>query len=268
MAAETRSLTTPGLGAVIRSEWTKFRSVRSTLVTLAMILVVGVVLSGLGGLAIEEGAGQGSGVDRIGYSLLGMNFALILFAVLGVNAITGEYASGMIGLSLTVTPNRGRLLTAKIVVLGLAAWVTGVVTALASFVVGQAVMSWAADVPALGLHEDGVLGIVVGWGGQAAGFAVIAFALGVLLRSSAGAIATVLGLIFGPLILSGILPDWFTEYVVVYLPANASEHVTAHSPDPGALTYLDSGVASAVFGAWVLGFALLASWWLRHRDVQ
>ena len=105
-------------GDVLRSEWTKLRSVRSTFWALTVTVVLGIGL----GAAISAAAAHGyasSSVsaklswDPTNISLSGMVIAQLAIAVLGVLCISSEYSSGMIRTSLIAVPKRGRVLAAK-----------------------------------------------------------------------------------------------------------------------------------------------------------
>ena len=130
---------------ILRSEWTKLRSVRSTFWALAVTVVVGIGL----GAAISAAAAHGyakSSVsgnlswDPTAYSLDGMIFASLAIAVLGVLCISSEYSSGMIRTSLTAVPKRGRVLAAKSLVFAVVTFVVGEATSFAAFFVGQALI--------------------------------------------------------------------------------------------------------------------------------
>ena len=104
---------------VLRSEWTKFRSLRSTVWTLLTALVL---MIGIGALFSAVSASQYhtfspaqmASFDPISVSLAGTTFAVIAFGVLGVLTMSGEYGTGMIRSSLTVVPRRLPVLWAKL----------------------------------------------------------------------------------------------------------------------------------------------------------
>ena len=98
---------------VIRSEFTKFRSLRSTVWTLlaAVVLMTGIAALFSAVTASQHHApgppGQpGAGIHPVSTSLNGITFAVIAFGVLGVLMMSGEYGTGMIRASLTVVPRR------------------------------------------------------------------------------------------------------------------------------------------------------------------
>jgi len=131
--------------AILQSEWTKIRSVRSTVWTLALTFVVtlglGTLLSFLTDNNFEEFAGNdGTPFDATGTAFSGIILGELAIIVFGVLAVGNEYSSGMIRLSLAAVPQRGTLLTGKAVVLGVLALVVSLVTAFVTFFVGQAML--------------------------------------------------------------------------------------------------------------------------------
>ena len=100
-------------GDVLRSEWTKLRSVRSTFWALTVTVVLGIALGAIISAAIAHGyarfsVSQKLSWDPTGVSGTGMAIAQLAIAVLGVLCISSEYSSGMIRTSLIAIPKRGR----------------------------------------------------------------------------------------------------------------------------------------------------------------
>ncbi|GAB3477565.1 ABC transporter permease [Amycolatopsis cihanbeyliensis] len=261
----------PGLLAAVAAEWTKLRALRSTWLTLLIAAVAGIGFSALLALAIGSGAEmseqQRADIDPAGGAVAGMTFAVVLFIVLGVNAAAPEFSSRMIGVTLTVTPRRGRLVAAKAIVLGLLTLVAGALCAVVSFFVGGAVLS-GHGVTMPGLGEPLVLGVLVGWTAQLVTFALLGLAVALLLRSAAGAIALLLALLFLPVMFGGMLPDWVSEGVIRFLPGSIAENLTTAEPDPDSLTYLPPGVAGLLLVAWVVLLLAAARGALSARDAR
>lgn len=181
----TASKTSPGISNTLAAEWTKLRSVRSTWIVVVFAAVVSVGFSVLFSFLTERDyrnlpAGQTADFDSAGTAMVGMNLGLILIAVLGVLAVSGEYSTGMMRLTLAGTPRRGRVLVSKAVVVGLPAFVLGTVFAAAAFFVGQLVLGGNPDIPTLGLGGPGVLRSLLGWGAEFAAFALLALAFAAL----------------------------------------------------------------------------------------
>ena len=133
-------------GDVLRSEWTKLRSVRSTFWALTVTVVLGVGLGAVISAATAHGYAKSSASSKLswdptGLSLDGIGIATLAIAVLGVLVISSEYSSGMIRTSLIAVPKRGRLLAAKSLVFATVTFVVGEVTSFTAFFVGQALIS-------------------------------------------------------------------------------------------------------------------------------
>ena len=241
MTTATASLpetkTSPGIGNTLAAEWTKLKSVRSTWVVVIAAAVVSVGFSVLFSFLTEQDyknlpAGQTTDFDSAGTAMVGMNLGLILIAVLGRARRSGEYSTGMMRLTLAITPHRGRVLISKAIVVGLLAFVLGTLFAAAAFFIGQLVLGINPAIPTLGLGGPGVLRSLLGWGAEFAAFALLALSFGVMMRSAAGAIATAIGFIFVPAILGALLPPWVTERHPRVLPGvggGTAEHGPAQT---------------------------------------
>ena len=141
--ARTRLRVTPA--RVVLSEWTKFRSLRSTVYTL---LIAVVLMIGIGALFAAIAANQASGLDpgqsAVSTSLTGVFFAQLAIGVLGVLLISGEYSTGMIRSSLTVVPRRLPMLWGKLAVFAGVVFLTTLIASFTAFFVGQATAQRAA----------------------------------------------------------------------------------------------------------------------------
>ncbi len=263
-SASTRLRVT--LPRVVLSEWTKFRSLRSTVYTLlaavAFMIGLGALITAVTG---HEPGGLKPGQSPISTSLSGIFFAQLAVGVLGVLLITGEYSTGMIRSSLTVVPRRLPMLWGKIAVFGGVVILTMLVASFSAFFVGQALLD--GQHLAASLSDPGALRAVVGirrvvGGATVAG--ITALALGALLRNTAAAITTFVAVFFVIPPLTLLLPVSLTDHFVQYLPSNLG----------GALTGDTSGLAHAL-SPWT-GFAVLcgyaavlisfAGWRLRRAD--
>jgi ABC-2 type transport system permease protein len=243
--------------ATLRSEWTKLTSLRSTKVMVAFSVVLGVALSAV--LAIVEGetfhswpAADQRAFDPIGSSMIGVLAGAILFLVLGVKAATAEYGAGMMRLTLTATPRRGRVLAAKAAVVAAVTALAAVAGNLAMFLMAEAILS-SYGLPTGSLWDADVLRALLGSAALAPLFPLIGLALGIALRSTAAAIIAVLGVIFAPPFLFGILPGSWQDRVSEYLPGSAGDAIsTGHLPDTAA--GLSPAVAALVVAAWLALF--------------
>jgi ABC-type transport system involved in multi-copper enzyme maturation permease subunit len=197
--------------------------------------------------------------NPVSYSLSGVMLAQLAIAVLGVLVITNEYSSGMIRTTLTAAPLRRTLLAAKALVFTVTTLVVGVASCFAAFFLGQAILSGHHLETSIG--SPGVLRAVVGAGLYLAVLGLLSLGLGTLLRSTAGAIAAVVGLV---LVLPGLtqaLPASWANAIDKYLPSNAGQaifhvHTQAHMLSPW--------LGFAVFCAYA-AVALFAAGYLLHR---
>lgn len=248
---------------VIRSEWIKFWSLRSTGVTLAVGLVL---LVGIGLLAASMygsdpgGPGPNSDSGPVDTSLAGLTFAQLAFGTLGVLFMAGEYSTGMIRSSLTAVPKRLPVLWGKIAVFAAVAFVAGLVGAAVAFTGGQALIGDAGAA----WSDPGVPRAVIGSAVVLAGSGVLGLALGALLRSTPAALTTLFGALF---LLSGVaqllLPESWRDGVSQVLPTNAGEAFTAVTQSSGALT---PWAGLAVFVAYLAAVTAAGAWRLRRSD--
>jgi ABC-2 type transport system permease protein len=215
---------------VLRSEWTKLRSVRSTFWALTVTVVLGVGLGALISAAAAHGYAQSSVPGKLSWdptalSLDGLAVAQLAIAVLGVLCVSSEYSSGMISTSLIAVPKRGRVLAAKSLVFAVVTFIVGEVTSFAAFFVGQALISGHAPHAALG--DPGAARAVVGVGLYLTALAVLSVATGTLLRHPAAGIACMVGVLF---VLPGIaqaLPDSWRNPVNEFWPTQAGGQLTS-----------------------------------------
>ena len=227
-------------GDVLRSEWTKLRSVRSTFWALTATVVLGVGLGAVISAATAHGYAKSSVSGKLSWdptavSLDGIGIATLAIAVLGVLCISSEYSSGMIRTSLIAVPKRGRVLAAKSLVFAVVTFVVGEATSFTAFFAGQALISGHAPHAALG--DPGVARAVVGAGLALTALAVLSVAAGTLLRHPAAAIACMMAVLF---VLPGIaqaLPDSWRNPVTEFWPTQAggqlaSVHHSAHTLQP------------------------------------
>jgi ABC-2 type transport system permease protein len=215
---------------VLRSEWVKLRSVRSTFWALTVTVVLGVglgaVISAVTGHAYATlSVAAKLSWDPTGYSQAGVAIASLAIVVLGVLCISSEYSSGMIRTSLIAVPKRGRVLAAKSLVFAGVTFVVGEVTCFAAFFAGQALISGHAPTASLG--DPGVARAVAGGGLYLAALAVLSVAAGALLRHPVAAIASMIAVL---LVLPGIaqaLPESWRNPVTEFWPTQAGSQLTS-----------------------------------------
>ncbi|MEU8019452.1 ABC transporter permease [Micromonospora parva] len=243
-------------GGVVAAEWTKFSSLRSTWIT-AGISVFLLIAFGM----IASASFSGEGLTSVDLALSGSALAALSVGVLGALLGASEYTTGMIRATLTAVPRRLPVLWSKSLVAGAAAFVTMTIGALAAFAVGSAVLN--DKVSGLGLDDDGVLRALLGAGLYLGLVAVLGVALGMLVRSSAGAIAILAGLLLVVPGLVPLLPDAISEAITPYLPSNAGSAVMALAPPDGTL---GPWAGVAVFAGYVVVTLAAAAYRLKKTD--
>ncbi|MCZ2830796.1 ABC transporter permease subunit [Modestobacter sp. VKM Ac-2986] len=265
--ARTVPQTNGGVGGLLRGEWVKLRSLRSTWVALAIGLVLMVLLGWLFTGTAESGGPGGDGggppglsfTDPVGLSLAGYRLAQLAIGVLGVLLVTGEYATGTIRSTFAAVPRRWPVVVAKAAVFSAVVFLASLVAGGASFLVGQASLGDLG----VGLGADGVVRALLGLALYLTAIGLFGMALGWLLRSTAGAISTLFGLVFLLPILGQLLPASWGPDVVRLLPGEAGAQVFSVVPVADALGPW-SGLA-VLIGYLVVGFAA-ATVLLHRRD--
>ncbi|MDQ0946932.1 ABC-2 type transport system permease protein [Streptomyces phaeochromogenes] len=255
---------------VLRSEWAKFWTLRSTLITLGVAVFLLVLFGAIASFtyspdAVATGGPPGSGdgdSDPVGLALTGVSFAQLAIGVLGVLLAAGEYSTGMIRSTLAAVPRRLPVLWSKAAVIGPIALVLTTLGALAAFQLGT--FGLDGEKIALSLSDDGVLRSLAGAGVYLGLVAVFGVALGVLLRNSAGAIAALVGVLLILPGLASLLPDAWYDTLSPYFPSNAGSAVYALHESSDALS---PGAGLAVFAGWVALTLAGAAYRLVKTDV-
>ena len=246
---------------VVRSEWTKFRTQPSTawslLATVALIVGFGVLYS-----LVRVTRPPRSPAEVASIGLAGVQLAQIAAGVLGVLLVTSEYATGMIRTSMVAVPRRLPVLWGKAIVVGLTAPLLFVPATFATFLVSQSVLS--REQLGTSLHQPGVARAVLGSALYLTAVGLLGLGLGALLRNTAGAIASLFGVLFGLQIVVGFLPASVADKVSRYLPTPAGVAVTNVRPDPASLPPWTGFGLFCLYTVILLG---LAAWLLRRRDV-
>ncbi|GAB3650148.1 ABC transporter permease [Glycomyces tarimensis] len=251
----------------LRAEWIKFRSLRSTWYTLACLLVVGLGITSLPMSRVGAEYENASTAERLAWdptnlSLTTYILAQLIIGVLGILIVTSEYATGMMQTSLAATPRRHRLLAAKAVLTTAVALVAGQTLMFAAFFLGQALIA-AQDVPNASIGDPRVLAAVAGGGLYLAGIGLLGAGLGTILRSTAGAITTLVGIIFLVPGFSGLFAP-LLQGLLDYWPTVGAAAIMTTVPDPDyPHPWLNLG------GMWLGVAAVLAAAFVlfRRRDV-
>ena len=240
------------ISEAILSEWTKFRSVRSTWWTLAVMAclpaAIGVLVAATGSLQPDDTVLVGA----IGNAVVGLAPA----GYLGVLVAAGEHGTGTIRPTIAASPTRWPVLLAKAALLGAIAFVV----ALAANAVGLALSAAILDDRRPGTVWPALLGLASIY----AAVAVLGVALGLALRSTAGAVTAVTGLLFLPMLLGPFLGQ--AQWLAGLAPFTAAQKVLQ---PPGVA--LDNGPGAwatvAIVYAYCLATIAPSSWLLLRRDI-
>jgi hypothetical protein len=226
------------LAAVLRSEFWKLGTVRSTWWSLLAIVVSNVAVAALLAIFLPSrlSAHDKATIDSTRVSLGGLHLSQVAIGVLGVLVISSEYGTGMIRATLAAVPQRRLMLAAKTAAFAATALITGIVSCLAAYLAFQKLLP-AADGMRTALGDPGVLRAVTGAGLYLTALGLLGLGLGAIIRSSAGAVATLLGALFIPTLLTALLPRFWQDTIAPYLPMNAGEtiitvHHQAHTLQP------------------------------------
>lgn len=237
-------------GDVLRSEWTKLRSVRSTRWALltAAFLILG--LSVLVGVLVNVNWKKMSPSDRADLSpadfgLVGVVVAQLAVAVLGVLSISAEYRTGMIRTTLAAVPRRWRLLAAKGTVFAATTFVVALPACLVALLAGNLLLPDGG--PVASLRDADVIRVVLGAALFLTVTGLFGLAIGVLVRHAAGAITTMVGGMFVLPVIMSLLPGGWGERILRYYPGDTGYRVWSLSVDPRGP------------GPWA-GFALYVLW--------
>jgi len=253
----------------LHAEWTKVRTVAGPgallLAAAALTAVVGVVAANA-----VTCPGQACQVDPAKVSLTGIYLGQAVVAMVAVTAVSGEYSTGMIRLTLAATPRRWRVLAAKAAVTGAATLAAGAVAVLASVLAGSVLLARhgidaAHGYEALSLGHGAVLRATIGTVLYLGLIALLALGVAAMIRDSAVAIGTVLGLLYLFPIVASLVgnPGWH-RHLDQLSPMTAGLYIQA-TTNVNALP-LTPWQGLGVLAAWAAGALLAGGLLLRFRD--
>ncbi len=255
-----------GFGGALRSEWTKIRSVRSTIWTLGSAIVVTV---GLGTLvnwgsanSTKASPAELAAEDLTLRTLFGIILGQLIMVVFGAMAITSEYSTGMIRTALSAQPRRAPLFWSKLLVVAGVAFVVGEVISFASFLLASPF--WRGKGASLTLSTPHTLQAVIGGGLYLAGSAVLAYGIGAILRHTAGAITIGVGMLFVVTILASFLPENWQDHLNKWLPFDSGGQIWATQHEAGRA--LSAWTGFGVFMIYGAVAVLLGLYVFRKRD--
>ncbi|WP_448059364.1 ABC transporter permease subunit [Cellulomonas hominis] len=253
-ADDSIHLTFPRL---VRSEWIKFWTVRSTLwvlpITVVMQVGIAFLIAFFTDQVLADNGGDTSGFDGTAVLQQGIFFSQLAIVVISVLTISGEYSTGMIRTTLTTEPRRLPALWAKLTVLLPVAFVITVLGTL---------ISWAVTAPIIGdrfpidLAESETQRVLLGGPLYMAGIALLSFAFGALLRHSAAALATVFGLLLVIETVFSAIPATFFREVSPFLPGTAGGNILYRQE---VLDSMNAGSTATILSPWE-GYGVLVAW--------
>jgi ABC-2 type transport system permease protein len=263
-----------GFGRVLRSEWIKFRSLRSHWILLGVALLLSLGFAALSsssaltfidfneqaaqqmtegsGLSLPEGMGFGEYM-AMSSANGGLQLVMLLLGALAVLAIGSEYSTRSIQTTMTAVPRRTPVMLAKVVVLSAVTFGFGVLSALLSHLLVQPVLAGGdlgydllQEAVLLNILAVGVFYTITSW---------LGFGLGSLLKSTTwGIVVLVVLLMVLEIVLFALSFEWLDD-VKPYSPAAAGAQLTSmYQPSDAALNHVESGL---VYGAW--GLVLVAA---------
>ncbi|TMR14302.1 ABC transporter permease [Nonomuraea turkmeniaca] len=257
--------------SILASEWLKVRSIRSTYLIIGLSLSA--VLLGLGLAAMAAGMYDSAPPDkRPNARIAELEEVLVIvpqlcMGILGTLAMTSEYVTGLIRTSLTVVPRRWPILTAKATIIGFLGLIVGPAAVFGTYFVSR----WILGDRFSGAYTTEFLDrlpILAASSLTVPVFALLGLGLGALLRSTAGAIATIAGLVYVIPIIIGNLPEPWSERLGSLMIGALPRQITG---DGNASSVFGSLLPPAAAGACLAAYAALpvlaAIWLVRRRDV-
>lgn len=256
---------------ILRSEFIKLTSLRSSVLLLLSIIVFG------GGVALvlaltAEGAGLPD-APSVTFMLDEVTVGTVLFGqliagVLGVLVISSEYSSGTIQSTLIAAPTRMSVLAAKAIVVFVATTAAAAVALFGSWAVTYAVYTnFGIQV---GLEAPGVLTALIGAAVYVGLSSVLGLGVGALLRAVAAGVVAVTSIIFLLPIVLSVLPASQTVRNVHMLTMSKAGDSMASAPEPGFLDlvdgYVSTGAGWLIAAVWAGVFLVAGAVRLRRGD--
>ncbi|WP_207343721.1 ABC transporter permease subunit [Arthrobacter sp. E3] len=282
---------------VLRSEWIKFRSLRSTklllLFTFVAMVGVGAFAAWVRGMVVQGimefgaagppgrelpttgapkmtidqaiAAANQQGLNIYGTPIAGLQLGILVLGALAVLLIASEFGTGMIRSTITAVPKRLPVFFAKAIVLVVVSYILTLVAAFVTFLVSMPILG-IYDIN-MSLDMDGVLRSILLGGVYVAGVALIGLSLGTLLRSAAAGIVVLVALFFLLEIatsLLGLVPGDFWKYVSQYIPSVAGGRMLEIGDKAAFISPLSGGL---IFLAWIVVITVPAIVSFKNRDI-
>ncbi|WP_320784303.1 ABC transporter permease [Streptomyces sp. CRN 30] len=250
---------------VVRSEWTKIRSVASTVWTLSLAVVVTLALGMLISALTDREFDRSDTPDRLSFdptliSFAGMSLGQLAMIVFGVLVVSNEYSTGMIRTSLAAVPRRGSFLFGKIAVATVLALLVSLATAFAAFFLGQAML----DEHGTSIGAAGVLRAVIGGGLYMTLIAVFSMGVATMLRSPMLSLGILMPFFFLISSVLGNVPA--TEKIGRFLPDQAGRKIMEVVPRTGDDTPYGPWGGLGIMALWVVAALVGGYVLLKRRD--
>lgn len=256
-----------GFFDLVKSEWTKIRTVRSTMWTLGVVVVLGI---GIGALVTaltrshwsSMNYGQRASFDAPATSLIGLFFDQFAIGILGVLVITAEYTTGTIRATFSAAPNRSRVFAAKIVVFGVLSFIVAELTSFAAFFLGQFLLS--APATHATLSSPGALRAVFGGGLYLCLLGLIALGMGTIIRHTAGAISAFVATLLVLPIIAQALPNQLSLDIRRFMPDRIGiDMLTTNGGNAGVFS---PWVGMLILGVYAVVLLAIGASLLERRD--
>lgn len=246
-------------GEVLRSEWTKLISVRSTFWTLAIAAVT--AIGGSTVVAVSTASVGKAPFDPLASVFIAwLEYPVLAVGVLGVLTFTSEYSTGQIRTTFAAVPRRLAVLAAKASVVGVVVLALGEVLAFGSFFLSEAVLTGHHQ--GLSLSRAGELRGVMAGGFSLFVIAIVGLGLGALVRHTAGAVAALPALVYLPLLALSLPPPW-DDRIARFTLLIAAYQVTSLHPQAGLFS---PAISMLVLAAWPGAILFAAAVLVKHRD--
>ena len=255
---------------VIRMEWIKLRSIRSTWWCVA-VFVAGMIAFGVitsvsetpHDWATMDHAARASW-DPTNSGFAGLAIGQFAAGILAILAITSEYSTGLIRATLAAVPRRRRVLVGKVAAVGALVLVASEVLAFITFFLAQFLLK--SPVPHATLGQPGVLRAVLMAGAYPFLIAMMGIGLGMIIRHTAGTICTLVGIVFVIPLLAIALPESIRHEAEKFMPLLIAENSMTATKFPAGLAALNPWVGFAVLCGYAVALLGLGGWFLARRD--
>ena len=254
------------LMSVAKSEWIKFRTVRSTIVSVFIFVFLTLGLGVLITWLIRSHYSTMPIAQRVTFDPVSTSLGAIIVAefaagVIGAMFISSEYTSGAIRTTLAAVPNRVRLILAKLLVLVVSMIVISEIVVVATFLVGMRIFSGV--VPTASLSSGSVLRAVLLSGVFLTLLVLFSFALGIILRQSIASISVFVSLLLIVPILGLFFPQNWQDHFQKFEPINLGGSMMAVVPNPQNFAPWGACAVMAIYVVVLLGVGTTL---FNHRD--